>query len=141
MVSRYYRDSVVGLYDPAKTNASFFKASSVGSALVDNVNALNAAKAQKARLTGETKLKSVQHMETDLSMDLKSSPSALYRSPRTALPVELGCGRDRREAGLRGARGEYAPFSGGVELDDVDRDGPDAPLSLPPADVDRAFCR
>lgn len=74
MVSRYYRDSVIGLYDPAKTNASFFEASSIGSALVDNVNALNAAKAQKARLTGETKLKSVQHMETDLSMDLKSSP-------------------------------------------------------------------
>ena len=56
MVSRYYRDSVTGLYDPAKTNASFFKASSIGSALVDNVNALNAAKAQKARLTGKTQL-------------------------------------------------------------------------------------
>ena len=74
MVSRYYRDSVIGLYDPAKTNASFFKASSIGSALVDNVNALNAAKAQKARLTGKTQLKSVRHVETDLAMDLKSSP-------------------------------------------------------------------
>lgn len=74
MVSRYYRDSVIGLYDPAKTNASYFKASSIGSALVDNVNALNAARAQKARLTGETKLKSVRHVETDLTMDLKSSP-------------------------------------------------------------------
>ncbi|WP_141845226.1 hypothetical protein [Humibacillus xanthopallidus] len=74
MVSRYYRDSVQGLYDPAKTNPSFFEASSIGSALVDNVNALNAAKAQKARLTGETKLKSVQHVDTDLAKDLKASP-------------------------------------------------------------------
>src|SRR6476469_8269493 len=41
MVARYYRDSDVGLYEPAKTNPSFFEGSSIGTALVDNVNVLN----------------------------------------------------------------------------------------------------
>ncbi|WP_344252368.1 hypothetical protein [Terrabacter carboxydivorans] len=77
MVARYYRDAARGLYEPAKTNPSFFEGSSSGTALVDNVNALNAAKAQKIRVTGETKLKSVQHVKTDLTMDLKSTPPAV----------------------------------------------------------------
>ena len=63
MVARYYRDADRGLYEPAKTNPSFFEGSSIGTALVENVNALNAAKAQKVRQTGETKLKSVTACE------------------------------------------------------------------------------
>ncbi|MER7070670.1 hypothetical protein [Terrabacter sp. NPDC000476] len=74
MVARYYRDAARGLYEPTKTSPSFFEGSSSGTALVDNVNALNAAKAQKIRVTGETKLESVQHVKTDLTMDLKSTP-------------------------------------------------------------------
>lgn len=77
MVARYYRDATRGLNEPAKTNPSFFEGSSSGTALVDNVNALNAAKAQKARVTGQTELKSVQHVKTDLTMDLKATPPAV----------------------------------------------------------------
>lgn len=77
MVSRYYRDSDVGLYEPAKTNPSFFEGSSVGTALVDSVNVLNAVKAQKLRQTGETKLRSVTHVATDLTKDLKATPPAV----------------------------------------------------------------
>ncbi|GAA2028620.1 hypothetical protein GCM10009740_17810 [Terrabacter terrae] len=77
MVSRYYRDSDLGLYEPAKTNPSFFEGSSVGTALVENVNVLSAVKAQKLRQTGETKLKSVTHVATDLTNDLKATPPAV----------------------------------------------------------------
>jgi hypothetical protein len=77
MVTRYYRDSDVGLYEPAKTNPSFFEGSSVGTALVDNINVLNAVKAQKVRQTGETKLKSVTHVATDLTKNLKATPPAV----------------------------------------------------------------
>ena len=77
MVARYYRDSDVGLYEPAKTSPSFFEGSSVGTALVENVNVLNAVKAQKVRQTGETKLRSVKHVATDLTKDLKATPPAI----------------------------------------------------------------
>lgn len=74
MVARYYRDAARGLNEPTQTNPSFFEGSSSGTALIDNINALNAAKAQNARVTGQTKLKSVQHVKTNLDMDLKSTP-------------------------------------------------------------------
>lgn len=77
MVTKYYRDSDVGLYEPAKTNPSFFEGSSVGTALIDNVNVLNAVKAQKVRQTGNTKLKSITHVATHLQKDLKATPPAV----------------------------------------------------------------
>ena len=94
MVTRYYRDSDVGLYEPAKTNPSFFEGSSSGTALVDNVNALNAAKAQKIRVTGETKLKSVQHVKTDLAP--RHGPGFTHARSRSGHPGSQDRGRSRR---------------------------------------------
>lgn len=77
MVAKYYHDSDRGLYDPSQTSEEFFKESSTGTALVENINALNSAKTQGIHLTGETKLKSVTHVKTDLAKDPKSSPPTI----------------------------------------------------------------
>ena len=74
MVARFYRDADRGIFEPTKTNPSFFEGSSTGTALVENENTLNAVKAQRVHQTGETKLKWVKHVKTDLAIDLKSTP-------------------------------------------------------------------
>ena len=74
MVVKFYRDGDLGLADPQKTTADFFNASAVSSALTQAQNSWIAAKGQNLHQTGETTLKSVEHLKTDLTNNPKASP-------------------------------------------------------------------
>jgi hypothetical protein len=77
MAVKFYRDRDLGLADPQKTTADFFKGSAVSSALTEVQNSWIAYKGQTLHATGETTLKSVEHLKTDLTNSPKASPPSI----------------------------------------------------------------
>ena len=62
--------------DPQKTTADFFNGSAVSSALTQAQNSWIAAKGQNLHQTGETTLKSVEQLKTDLTNNPKTRSNA-----------------------------------------------------------------